>query len=40
MTKPSIAREVKKVRETKESNRKVKNLKARNGDLIKAVEIE
>ena len=43
--KPSIAREVKKVRETqrklrKVKERKVKNVKARNGDLKKALEIE
>jgi len=45
MTKPSIAREVKKVRETQRKlknvkERKVKNVKARHGDLKKAVEIE
>ena len=45
MAKPSIAREVKKVRETQRKlknvkERKVKNVKARHGDLKKAVEIE
>ena len=45
MAKPSIAREVKKVRKTqrqlkKVKERKVKNVKVRNGDLKKAAEIE
>jgi len=45
MMKPSIAREVKKARETqrklrKVKERKVKNVKARNGDLKRALEIE
>ena len=47
MTKPSIARGVKKVKETqrkikkdKESKRKVKNVKARNGDLERAIDME
>ena len=37
MTKPSIARGVKKVKETQ---RKIKKVKARNGDLKRTIEIE